>query len=252
MADVLPPRGDDDAIDHHQANYVYPPRPRPGPESEPALSWRPHPAILARAPPFPFLSKAGPVPGSFWAVPGLLMCGPDPRWERRGALARLEYDFRIAEVVSDDVVVQARNLAPHLVEGPPIYVCGRGSRALAAYLLAQLYDLPLALACVDLERLMGVYLRGSEWGARFRACTTTSSETTSAMRKSYSSRSVAPLLSHRGSGPTMTRPGTAQKLPGIGPASARKGKGGARATMAGCGRHASAGSGSGPGSGRGG
>ena len=52
--------------------------------------------------------------------------------------------------MSDDVVVQARNLAPHLVEGPPIYVCGRGSRALAAYLLAQLYDLPLALACVDL------------------------------------------------------------------------------------------------------
>ena len=72
-------------------------------------------------------------------------------------------------IVSDDVVVQARNLAPHLVEGPPIYVCGRGSRALAAYLLAQLYDLPLALACVDLERLMGVYLRGSEWRALLRA-----------------------------------------------------------------------------------
>ena len=169
MTDVLPPRDDDEPIDHHRANYVYPPRPLPGPPCEPALSWRPHPAIMARAPPFPFLRKAGPIPGSFWAVPGLLMCGPDPRWERRGALERLEYDFRIAEVVSDDVVVQARNLAPHLVEGPPIYVCGRGSRAFAAYLLAQLYDLPLALACVDLERLMGVYLRGSEWRALLRA-----------------------------------------------------------------------------------
>ena len=40
---------------------------------------------------------------------------------------------------------------------------------MAAYLLAQLYDLPLALACVDLERLMGVYLRGSEWRALLRA-----------------------------------------------------------------------------------
>ena len=169
MTDVLPPRDDDEPIDHHRANYVYPPRPLPGPESEPALAWRPHPAIMARAPPFPFLCKAGPIPGSFWAVPGLLMVGPDPRWERRGALERLEFKFRIAEVVSDDVVVQARNLAPHLVEGPPVYVCGRGSRALAAYLLAQLYDLPLALACVDLERLMGVYLRGSEWRALLRA-----------------------------------------------------------------------------------
>jgi hypothetical protein len=171
MTEVLPQRDDDDeTIDHHLSNYIYPPRPLPGPEPcEPALSWRPHPAILARAPPFPFLSKAGSIPGSFWAVPGLLMVGPDPRWERRGATERLEYDFRIAEVVSDDVVVQARNLAPHLVEGPPIYVCGRGSRALAAYLLAQLYDLPLALACVDLERLMGVYLRGSEWRALLRA-----------------------------------------------------------------------------------
>ena len=169
MTDVLPPRDDDaETIDHHRANYVYPPRPLPGPPPEPALAWRPHPAITARAPPFPFLRKAGPIPGSFWAVPGLLMCGPDPHWERRGALERLEYDFRVAEVVSDDVVVQARNLAPHLVEGPPIYVCGRGSRALAAYLLAQLYDLPLALACVDLERLMGVYLRGSEWRALLR------------------------------------------------------------------------------------
>ena len=40
---------------------------------------------------------------------------------------------------------------------------------MAAYLLAQLYDLPLALACVDLERLGGCwasnYLRGSEWRA---------------------------------------------------------------------------------------
>ena len=174
MTDVLPPRGDDDErLDHHQANYIYPPRPLPGPEPEPPLSWRPHPAINARAPPFPFLSKAGPIPGSFWAVPGLLMVGPDPRWERRGALERLEFKFRIAEVVSDDVVVQARNLAPHLIEGPPIYVCGRGSRALAAYLLAQLYDLPLALACVDLERLGGCwasnYLRGSEWRALLRA-----------------------------------------------------------------------------------
>jgi hypothetical protein len=101
------------------------------------------------------------------------MVGPDPRWERRGATERLEYDFRIAEVVSDDVVVQARNLAPHLVEGPPVYVCGRGSRAFAAYLLAQLYDLPLALACVDLERLGACwssnYLRGSEWRALLRA-----------------------------------------------------------------------------------
>ncbi len=131
MTDVLPPRsddpwlprGDDETIDHHQANYVYPPRPLPGPEPcEPALSWRPHPAIMARAPPFPFLRKAGPIPGSFWAVPGLLMCGPDPRWERRGATERLEDDFRIAEVVSDDVVVQARNLAPHLIEGPLVYV----------------------------------------------------------------------------------------------------------------------------------
>ena len=178
MTDVLPPRSDDpwlprgddaETIDHHQANYVYPPRPLPGPESEPPLTWRPHPAIIARAPPFPFRAEAGPVVGSFWAVPGLLMVGPDPRWERRGALERLEFEFRIAEVVSDDVVVQARNLAPHLVEGPPIYVCGRGARALAAYLLAQLYDLPLALACVDLERLMGVYLRGSEWRALLRA-----------------------------------------------------------------------------------
>jgi hypothetical protein len=175
MADVLPPRDDDDEpIDHHRANYVYPPRPLPGPPcDEPALSWRPHPAIMARAPPFPFLRKAGPITGSFWAMPGLLMCGPDPRWERRGATERLEYDFRIAEVVSDDVVVQARNLAPHLVEGPPIYVCGRGARAFAAYLLAQLYDLPLALACVDLERLGGCwasnYLRGSEWPALLRA-----------------------------------------------------------------------------------
>ena len=176
MADVLPPRSDDawfprddaEAIDHHRANYVYPPRPLPGPPPEPALTWRPHPAIIARAPPFPFRAEAGPVVGSFWAVPGLLMVGPDPRWERRGATERLEYDFRVAEVVSDDVVVQARNLAPHLVEGPPIYVCGRGSRAFAAYLLAQLYDLPLALACVDLERLMGVYLRGSEWRALLR------------------------------------------------------------------------------------
>ena len=173
MADVLPPRGDDaESIDHHQANYIYPPRPLPGPPCEPALSWRPHPAIMARAPPFPFRAEAGPVVGSFWAVPGLLMVGPDPRWERRGATERLEYDFRIAEVVSDDVVVQARNLAPHLIEGPPIYVCGRGSRALAAYLLAQLYDLPLALACVDLERLGGCwasnYLRGSEWRALLR------------------------------------------------------------------------------------
>ena len=101
------------------------------------------------------------------------MVGPDPRWERRGALERLEFKFRIAEVVTDDVVVQARNLAPHLIEGPPIYVCGRGSRALAAYLLAQLYDLPLALACVDLERLGGCwasnYLRPSEWRALLRA-----------------------------------------------------------------------------------
>ena len=40
---------------------------------------------------------------------------------------------------------------------------------MAAYLLAQLYDLPLALACVDMERLMGVYLRGSEWRALLRA-----------------------------------------------------------------------------------
>ena len=128
---------------------------------------------MARAPPFPFLRKAGPIPGSFWAVPGLLMCGPDPRWERRGATERLEDDFRIAEVVSDDVVVQARNLAPHLIEGPLVYVCGRGSRALAAYLLAQLYDLPLALACVDLERLgarwASNYLRKSEWRALLRA-----------------------------------------------------------------------------------
>ena len=174
MADVLPPRGDDaESIDHHQANYIYPPRPLPGPPCEPALSWRPHPAIMARAPPFPFRAEAGPVVGSFWAVPGLLMVGPDPRWERRGATERLEYDFRIAEVVSDDVVVQARNLAPHLIEGPPIYVCGRGARAFAAYLLAQLYDLPLALACVDLERLGGCwasnYLRGSEWRALLRA-----------------------------------------------------------------------------------
>ena len=173
MTDVLPPRGDEETIDHHQANYIYPPRPLPGPEPEPALVWRPHPAITARAPPFPFRAEAGPIPGSFWAVPGLLMCGPDPRWERRGALERLEYDFRIAEVVSDDVVVQARNLAPHLIEGPPIYICGRGSRALAAYLLAQLYDLPLALACVDLERLGGCwasnYLRPSEWRALLRA-----------------------------------------------------------------------------------
>ena len=174
MTDVLPPRGDDDEpIDHHQANYVYPPRPLPGPPPEPALAWRPHPAIVARAPPFPFRSQAGPIPGSFWAVPGLLMCGPDPRWERRGALERLEFKFRIAEVVSDDVVVQARNLAPHLIEGPPVYVCGRGARALAAYLLAQIYDLPLALACVDLERLGGCwasnYLRGSEWRALLRA-----------------------------------------------------------------------------------
>ncbi len=169
MTEVLPPRDDDEPIDHHRANYVYPPRPLPGPEPEPALSWRPHPAIMARAPPFPFRAEAGPVVGSFWAVPGLLMVGPDPRWERLGATERLEYDFRIAEVVSDDVVVQARNLAPHLIEGPPIYVCGRGSRALAAYLLAQLYDLPLALACVDLERLMGVYLRTSEWRALLRA-----------------------------------------------------------------------------------
>ena len=174
MTEVLPQRGDDDEpIDHHLSNYVYPPRPRPGPEPEPALSWRPHPAIVARALPFPFRSQAGPIPGSFWAVPGLLMCGPDPHWERRGALERLEYDFRIAEVVSDDVVVQARNLAPHLIEGPPVYVCGRGSRALAAYLLAQLYDLPLALACVDLERLGGCwasnYLRPSEWRALLRA-----------------------------------------------------------------------------------
>ena len=133
MTDVLPPRDDDEPIDHHRANYVYPPRPLPGPEPEPALAWRPHPAIMARAPPFPFLRKAGPIPGSFWAVPGLLMVGPDPRWERRGALERLEFKFRIAEVVSDDVVVQARNLAPHLIEGPPIYVCGRGARAFAAY-----------------------------------------------------------------------------------------------------------------------
>ena len=174
MTDILPPRDDDaETIDHHRANYVYPPRPLPGPESEPALAWRPHPAIMARAPPFPFRAEAGPVVGSYWAVPGLLMVGPDPRWERRGALERLEYDFRIAEVVSDDVVVQARNLAPHLIEGPPIYVCGRGARAFAAYLLAQLYDLPLALACVDLERLGGCwasnYLRGSEWRALLRA-----------------------------------------------------------------------------------
>ena len=170
MADVLPPRGDDETIDHHRANYVYPPRPLPGPESEPPLTWRPHPAIIARAPPFPFRAEAGPVVGSFWAVPGLLMVGPDPRWERRGAT---EYDFRIAEVVSDDVVVQARNLAPHLIEGPPIYICGRGARAFAAYLLAQLYDLPLALACVDLERLgarwASNYLRKSEWRALLRA-----------------------------------------------------------------------------------
>ena len=55
-------------------------------------------------------------------------------------------------------------------------------------------------------------------------------------------RSVAPRRSQRGSGPTINSPGTAQKLPGIGPALRRKGKGGARATMAGCGRHASAGS----------
>ena len=74
----------------------------------------------------------------------------------------------LSPVDSIKSLVQARNLAPHLVEGPPIYVCGRGSRPLAAYLLAQLYDLPLALACVDLERLMGVYLRGSEWRALLR------------------------------------------------------------------------------------
>ena len=44
---------------------------------------------------------------------------------------------------------------------------------MAAYLLAQLYDLPLALACVDLERLGGCwasnYLRPSEWRALLRA-----------------------------------------------------------------------------------
>ena len=44
---------------------------------------------------------------------------------------------------------------------------------MAAYLLAQLYDLPLALACVDLERLgarwASNYLRGSEWRALLRA-----------------------------------------------------------------------------------
>ena len=44
---------------------------------------------------------------------------------------------------------------------------------MAAYLLAQLYDLPLALACVDLERLgarwASNYLRASEWRALLRA-----------------------------------------------------------------------------------
>jgi len=195
MTDVLPPRDDDEPIDHHRANYVYPPRPLPGPESEPPLTWRPHPVIVARAPPFPFLSKAGPVPGSFWAVPGLLMVGPDPRWERRGALERLEFDFRIAEVVSDDVVVQARNLAPHLIEGPPVYVCGRGSRALAAYILAQLYDLPLALACVDLERLgagwASNYLRGSEWRALLRAFSEEDGADDASSAVSFSSSSYA-------------------------------------------------------------
>ena len=105
-------------------------------------------------------------------LPGLLVVGPDPRWERRGAVERLAA-FRIAEAVTDDVIVQAKNLAPHLIGGPPLYVCGRGSRALACYLLAELYDLPLALAVVDVERLGAMwarpYLRPSEWRALLRA-----------------------------------------------------------------------------------
>lgn len=179
MALLLPPHADEgfplhaDADEsNHLSLHIYPRRPPPPQPCAPAPVWRPHPAILARAPPFPFRAEAGPVVGSFWVLPGLLVVGPDPRWERRGAVECLAA-FRIAEAVTDDVIVLARNLAPHLIDGPPLYVCGRGSRALACYLLAELYDLPLALAVVDVERLGAMwaapYLRASEWRALLRA-----------------------------------------------------------------------------------
>ena len=103
---------------------------------------------MARAPPFRSFVKRARFPGASGpsrAVDGAgrIRAGKGgARW--RTARVRLPHR---GSRVSDDVVVQARNLAPHLVEGTAGRVCGRGS-ALAAYLLAQLYDLaPRAGVC---------------------------------------------------------------------------------------------------------